>query len=280
MTTFAAVIVLTIAIAATTVLRMVRNGTTPILFWLILVPAVVSPMVSGWMALFPGEPAAEAPLEPPNGRSTLSIPKGHDLIVSATIAEIGLADVDDPGIQLTDYVIKLSGTSWEQTLMGKIKRGAGSVRVSDGRDGKASLSTEPSTMTMLWGEDRQDRFRARGIGLSQVWIGNWSGGAASAVTVQAVPGTPSRRVLLGLMGVLVGLAILSDARLGTDRLAADFGVLTCASILIAEQVTPDGGIRAILFTLAFAVIGGGIVGKSLGALGEFFIGKSVDAESA
>jgi hypothetical protein len=273
-TTFAAVVVLTLAIAATTVVRMVKDETTPILFWLILVPATVSPMVSGWMALFPGPPASEAPLEPPNGRSTLTVPEGHDLIVSATIAPITPAQADNPEIQITNYVIKLAGGTWEQTLMGKIKRGSGSIVVSDGRDGKASLSSQAGGLTLLWGEDRQDRFRAEGLGVAQVWIGNWSGGAASAVSVQAVPGTPPRRVLLGMMAAFVGLAMLCDARFYTDRLTADFGVLSCASLFIAEQVTPDGGLRAILFTLGFAVIFGGILGKLLGAIAEAAIGVS------
>lgn len=274
MITFAAVVVLTLGIAATTVVRMVQDGTTPVLFWLMLVPAVVSPMVSGWMALFPSGISAEADLEPPNGRSTLNVPPGHDLIVNATLSELGISEQDEPGKQLTHYVIKLSGGSWEQTLMGKIKRGAASVRVSDGLDGEASLSAEGTGVSVLWGEDRQDRFRAGGQGVAQVWIGNWSGGAASGVSVQAVSGTPPRTLLLGLMGLFVALAIVCDVRLGTDRLSADFAVLSCASLFLAEEVTPDGGLRAILILLGFAIIAGGIGGKFLGALAEGFLGRS------
>ncbi|GEM_PF-3398364 len=277
MPTFAAIVILTLVIASTTVRRMWADDTKPVLFWLMLIPAAASPMVSGWMAIFPGDVADQAALEPPNGRGTFTIPADHDLIVNATLMDLGVSEVDDPDVAQTDYVIKLSGGSWEQTLMGKIKRGAGTVRVSDGLDGGASISTEGTGLAILWGEDRQDRFRAAGTGLSQVWIGNWHGRAASAVAVQAVPGTPPRSVLLGLMGLFVLLAVFCDARLGTDRLTADFAVLSCASLFIAEQVTPDGGLRAVLFTLGFAIIGGGIGGKMIGFVGEALIGKRTPA---
>ena len=79
MTTFAAIVVLSLGIAATTVKRMWTDGTTPILFWLMLLPATISPMVCGWMALFPGEVTSQAALEPPNGRGSFTIPEGHDL---------------------------------------------------------------------------------------------------------------------------------------------------------------------------------------------------------
>ncbi len=278
MTTFAAVVLLTLLIASTTVRRMWIDGTTPGLFWLILVPAVASPMVSGWMAIFPGTPAAQAPLEPPNGRNSFTIPPGHDLIVDATLYELGVSEADDPDIATTDYVIKLTGGAWEQTLLGQIKRGAGTVRVSDGLDGGESISTEGTGLAVLWGEDRQDRFRAGGIGLTQVWIGNWHGRAASSVRVLAVKGTPPTRVLVGLLALFVFLAILCDARLGTDRLSADFAVLGTASLLIAENVTPDGGLRAVLFQLGFAIILGGIGGKALGAIGEAMIGRKRSEE--
>ncbi len=274
MTTFAAIVVLSLGITATTVKRMWTDGTTPVLFWLMLLPAAASPMVCGWMALFPDGVTSQAALEPPNGRGSFTIPEGHDLIVNATLTDLGVSEADDPDIQLTDYVIKLSGGSWEQTLMGKIKRGAGTVRVSDGLDGGASISTEGTGLAVFWGEDRQDRFRAVGTGLSQVWIGNWHGRAASAVAIQAVPGTPPRDLLLGLLGLFVVLAIFCDARLGTDRLTADFAVLGCVALFTAETVTPDGGLRAVLFTLGYSIIAGGIGGKLLGAMGEAVLGRS------
>lgn len=274
MTTFAAILILSLGIAGTTVKRMWEDGTMPVLFWLMLIPATVSPIVCGWTAVFPGEVTSQAALEPPNGRGTFNIPEGHDLIVNATLMELGISEADDPDIQLTDYVIKLSGGSWEQTLVGKIKRGAGTVRVSDGLDGGASISTQGTGLAVLWGEDRQDRFRAVGTGLSQVWIGNWHGRAASAVAVQAVPGTPPRDLLLGLLALFVVLAIFCDARLGTDRLSADFAVLGCVALFIAETVTPDGGVKAVLFTLGYSIIAGGIGGKLLGAVGEALIGKA------
>ncbi len=253
--------------------RLVTNKTTPILFWLILVPATAAPLVSGWMALFPGPATASCPLEPPNGRGTVTVPAGHDLLVSATIAPIGISEAEDPTVQTTDYVIKLAGGSWEQTLMGKVKRGAGSVRAADTLGGEASVSSEGNTLTMLWGEDRQDRFRTGGLGHAEVWLSNWFGGAASNISVEVIPGTPPRVVLFPLLGVCCLIAIFCDARKGTDRLAGDIGVLTFASVFLAEQVTPDGGLKAVLFTLGFAVIVGGISMKTLGGLAEALFKK-------
>ncbi len=253
--------------------RLVTHKTTPVLFWIILLPAVGAPLASGWMALFPGEAASECPLEPPNGRGTLQVPEGHDLLVTATIAPIGLAEADDPTVQSTDYVIKLAGGAWEQTLMGKVKRGAGSVRAADTMGGESSLSGEGTTLTLLWGEDRHDRFRAGGLGHAEVWLGNWYGGAASGVSVRAIPGTPPRIVLFPLVAVCCLLAIFCDARLGTDRLAGDIGVLTFASVFLAESVTPDGGLKAVLFTLGFAIIAGGVTMKTLGGIAEVVFGK-------
>jgi hypothetical protein len=274
------IVAVTIPVLFSTARRMLTLRATPWLFWVVLLIAAPLPVISGYFAFFPGEPLESVQLEGPSGEARFDLPAGSDLLLTAILPDLLEVQIGDEDYRQTDYVLKLNGHDWKETVLDEFKRGDDAPGKNLELDGRADVMGEGSRQTPWIGEDIQTRYRPAGVGKTRAVIHNWSGGAATGIQIDVVRGGIPHGVLIGLIFLLGGLALVCDTRMGTDRLATDVGFFTFAALLIARSATPLGGGRDALFLSGTGLIFGGITFLVAGRIAEKLFLKAPEPSSA
>lgn len=273
MLTMVFTITLVAVIGLSTTRRMVMNGSTPWLLWPVLLAAMAVAPVTAWTALFPGPAADSAAVSAEGDAVSLEVPEGHALLVTGDLVPLEEVDLEDEAYRKTSYVLKLDGGEGRQSISGEVVRTAETAGPVESYDDGQDSARAVAAPRVLWlGQNIQARYRLDSTGEVALSVYNWHGMAARRLVLEVVPDTPSDGVLLAVVAALSLLAIVCDARLGTDRLSADVGFLSVTGPFIAHNITPAGGLGSTLFHFAAALVVGGLSVGLLGSLAERLFG--------
>lgn len=264
----AAAVIIIAVIALVVVLRLRRLQEMRAFNWLVvptLLVAAAMPSYVAWKVLDPA-PAVGAgtyvgKVSPVVDKTTIDIPEGHALLVTATLGE----ESEDPASERTAYSLKVKGDGWEQSASGTIKRKSAGQGpdISTGGEGLTDAQRRPSRL----GEDLQDRFEFHGSGSATIEVTNWSGTAATTLDLEIVEAPPPA-ALLWVGVVLVSLlGIFVEAKYGADQFAGDAAFLAMWAIFLRDGVTPLDDWQEVAKALLPAVLLGMLAIGGLGYLG-------------
>jgi len=223
------------------------NALHPLVVPLMLVAGALPAWVS-WQVLAPGPPVATARLSALHDEAQLELPPGTALMVTA---ELGLAPLEmKPEDQKTNYAIQVRGSGWEDALAGEIKRETDPEGPSIDPLGDPAVREQGQRRATRLGEDLQDRHDVSGAGAASLKVTNWSGKAARALVIEAVPAPlPSATLWIGVVVLtLAGLAI--ELRKNAESLASWLAFLSSWAVFLRDGVTPLDDWQEVAMALA------------------------------
>jgi hypothetical protein len=236
----------------------------PVVGAILLLVAGAIPGFVGWKTLAPavmdpGAGAYRAKVSQQITDAKLEIPDGYALLVTATLVDLD-EDDQDPSKLKTAYNLKVSGTGWEKSASGIIKRdnaGTDAVDVGNG----PGVREQGKRRSGRLGEDLQDRFEFRGSGAVDVAVTNWSGTAAETLDLEIVEAPPNKLLLWGAVGILSLIALVLEVKFGADQLAGNVAFLALWAVFLRDGVTPlDDWQEISKAVLPSALLGWGAVG--------------------
>ncbi len=268
-------------VAFTTGRRLIANQGLAPLTWSVLLLASAAPVVIGWLALNPGVPVDKQMVYGEKDKVSLQVPEGYALMVTASLSPEPDDEQEKVKAGKTNYCVTLSGSNFVQKATGTIKRKTAKSGGPDiDLDGGQGIKEGGTRRSGKWGEDLQDRFDLQGDGEVTAVVTNWVGTAAEALSLEVVKPPPPTWVLWIIIVVLSALAIFSDTRYGTDRLAGDVGLLTCFALFLRDGVTPLDDYQEVAFSIAAAALVGGLGVGGAAALAEKIWGRRMPAIGA
>lgn len=232
--------------------------------WLVLILAFSAPLATGWRSLNPGQSVDTLSLEEIRKSGKLDIPAGHVILATGELIEASEnEDEVDISKQLTRYALDLTGEGWNQSIAGVVYRVA-KAGASIDPDGRAGIQSTGGFRLWGTGKDFQTRFWPIGQGQTEIKATTWDGQAITALRLDVVPSPPPQNLIWPVVIALGVLALVSDTFLGSDHLAIDIGFLAFPCYFITQEVTPESGLREVIFALSSGALVGGL---SLGFAG-------------
>lgn len=241
------------------------NALHPLVVPLMLAAGALPAWVS-WQVLAPGPPIASARVSALHDEAQLELPPGMALMVTA---ELGIAPLEmKPDDQKTNYAIQVRGAGWEDALAGEIKRETDPEGPSIDPLGDPAVREQGQRRATRLGEDLQDRHDVSGAGTASLKVTNWSGKAARALVIEAVPAPlPSATLWIGVIGLtLAGLII--ELRKNAESLASWLAFLSSWAVFLRDGVTPLDDWQEVAMALAPAGLFGfgAVAGLTYGAM--------------
>ncbi len=126
MLTYSVVVLVSVGVATTTIVRMRAAARVPTMFWLLFLISLSVPLAVGWMVNFPQTVSTEVKeLRVEKQSISINIPQGHSLLIDAIPSSQEL-DPSDPQSFKTDYALQIKGIYnnqiWTQTITGAMER--------------------------------------------------------------------------------------------------------------------------------------------------------------
>ena len=182
MLTYSVVVLVSVGVATTTIVRMRAAARVPTMFWILFLISLSVPLAVGWMVNFPEQVSTEVKeLRTEKQSVSVNIPQGHSLLINAIPSSKEL-DPSDPQSFKTDYALQIEGIYnnqiWTQTITGAMER------KSEQDDKKVKIKQlEGEKISNNSGEDRtvglqeniQDRFDVRHPGDMNITLKNYEG---------------------------------------------------------------------------------------------------------
>lgn len=223
-----------------TVQRLRDMSQTPILAWVVVLAATVSPLYVATTVLQPGEPVETARVSAVQDTVSLNIPPGHSLMITAELSE-------DEEQSKTSYAMRVNGDGWFDSFAGTIKRSGGGEDdldlIADQTIGESGRRRSGAVS-----EDLQERFDLGHDGPIELTVTNYQGGAAEALAVEVVKGPPPLSILWAITGLVVVLGLIAELRQGCEKFAGDMAAMACYAALMPQSgITPLDNLRGIAF---------------------------------
>jgi hypothetical protein len=235
-----------------------------VLGWLVLALALAAPLATTWKTIFPGDPLETLLLEPGHKGGSLDIPEGTVILATGALIDVAEDEEVDVSKQLTRYVLELTGESgWTQSLAGVVYRVSKSGPTIDA-DGREGIQSTGGYRLFGTGKDHQTRFWPFGTGATTLTASQWEGEAITSLRLDVVPAPPEPTLIWPVVILLGVLALVSDTFLGSDHMAIDIGFLAFPCYFITQEVTPESGLREVIFAMSSGALLGGL---SLGFVG-------------
>ena len=269
MLTYSMVVLVSIGVATTTIVRMRAAARVPAMFWVLFLMSLSVPLVVGWIVNFPKEVSTEIKeLRVEKKSISLTIPQGHSLMING-IPSSEVLDPSDPQSFKTDYALHIEGIYnnqiWTQSITGAMER------KSDQDDSKIKIKQlEGEKISGNSGEDRsvglqdnvQDRFELRHPGDMQVTLKNYEGKAIDGLSFQVVTSPPPNMVLwaIGIFFSFVG--VYYESWKHCDKVAGDIAFLAFYGLFLSQEIAPLDGIKGMLmaalpaFFMGYAPVAG------------------------
>ena len=269
MLTYFVVVLVSVGVATTTIVRMRAAARVPTMFWLLFLISLSVPLAVGWMVNFPQTVSTEVKeLRVEKQSISINIPQGHSLLIDAIPSSQEL-DPSDPQSFKTDYALQIKGIYnnqiWTQTITGAMER------KSDQEDKKVKIKQlEGEKISNNSGEDRtvglqeniQDRFNVRHPGEMNITLKNYEGKAIDGLSFQVVTSPPANMVLwaIGIFFSIVGVYYESWKK--CDKVAGDIAFLAFYGLFLSQEIAPLDGIKGMLmaalpaFFMGYAPVAG------------------------
>lgn len=269
MLTYSVVVLVSVGVATTTIVRMRAAARVPTMFWILFLMSLSVPIAVGWMVNFPQEVSTERKeLHSEKESISVNIPEGHSLLINAIPSNEEL-DPSDPQSFKTDYALHIEGIYnnqiWTQSITGAMER------KSNEDDSKVKIKQmEGEKISGNSGEDRsvglqeniQDRFDVRHPGDMQVTLKNYEGKAIDGLSFQVVTSPPPNMVLwaIGIFFSIVGVYYESWKQ--CDKVAGDIAFLAFYGLFLSQEIAPLDGIKGMLmaalpaFFMGYAPVAG------------------------
>ena len=269
MITYSVVVLVSVGVATTTIVRMRAAARVPTMFWILFLISLSVPLLVGWMVNFPQYVSTEVTeLRAEKQSVSINIPEGHSLLINAipTTKEL---DPSDPQSFKTDYALQIEGIYknqiWTQTLTGAMER------KSEQDDKKVKIKQlEGEKISGNSGEDRtvglqeniQDRFDVRHPGDMNITLKNYEGKAIDGLSFFVVTSPPPNLVLwvIGIFFSVVGVYYESWKK--CDKVAGDIAFLAFYGLFLSQEIAPLDGIKGMLmaalpaFFMGYAPVAG------------------------
>lgn len=242
---FLIIVVLVLVMSLSSINRMRGAANVPVVFWFALLMSAGACIFSGWLVLNPGEPLSTASIAKAKDHVSLSIPAGHEVLVTAVLTP---ENSKDPSNAKTSYTLKLQGLEprdeqgqrrdWKQAISGTISR----ENADSGPDVSAfegqgvSDATKQRNASGL--ESLQDRFRLVGVGDTDILVSNYQGTAASELKIDVIPALPKPMILWGFGVLMTVLGIYLEGVKKCEQVAGEIGALALFPIFLCDSITP------------------------------------------
>ena len=269
MLTYSVVVLVSIGVATTTIVRMRAAARVPTMFWLLFLTSLSVPLGVGWMVNFPEEVSTEIKeLRAEKQSVSINIPEGHSLLINAIPSSKEL-DPSDPQSFKTDYALQIEGIYnnqiWTQTITGAMER------KSDQDDNKVKIKQlEGEKISSNSGEDRtvglqeniQDRFNVRHPGDMNITLKNYEGKVIDGLSFQVVTSPPPNMVLWGIGIFFSIVGVYYESWKKCDKVAGDIAFLAFYGLFLSQEIAPLDGIKGMLmaalpaFFMGYAPVAG------------------------
>ena len=269
MLTYSVVVLVSIGVATTTIVRMRAAARVPTMFWLLFLTSLSVPLGVGWMVNFPEVVSTEIKeLQAEKQSVSINIPDGHSLLINAIPSSKEL-DPSDPQSFKTDYALQIEGIYnnqiWTQTITGAMER------KSDQDDNKVKIKQlEGEKISNNSGEDRtvglqeniQDRFNVRHPGDMNITLKNYEGKAIDGLSFQVVTSPPPNMILWGIGIFFSIVGVYYESWKKCDKVAGDIAFLAFYGLFLSQEIAPLDGIKGMLmaalpaFFMGYAPVAG------------------------
>lgn len=269
MLTYSVVVLVSVGVATTTIVRMRAAARVPTMFWILFLISLSVPLAVGWMVNFPEQVSTEVKeLRAEKQSVSVNIPQGHSLLINAIPSSKEL-DPSDPQSFKTDYALQIEGIYnnqiWTQTITGAMER------KSEQDDKKVKIKQlEGEKISNNSGEDRtvglqeniQDRFDVRHPGDMNITLKNYEGKAIDGLSFQVVTSPPPNMVLWGIGIFFSIVGVYYESWKKCDKVAGDIAFLAFYGLFLSQEIAPLDGIKGMLmaalpaFFMGYAPVAG------------------------
>ncbi len=246
------------------------NALNPVLFPFMLL-AAASPAFVANAVLHPGAVVDSAEVGVIDEVVELNVPEGHSIMITAQLAEMTEAELEEPGAEKTIYYLNIQGKGWEDAVDGTMQRESAGGGPDIDLAGGEGISEAGRRRAGKWGEDIQDRADVKGSGPVQVTVTNWQGAAVEKLLLEVVPAPPPAVFTWGVVVLVTLVGLFFEVRDNAERLSSDLAFLALWGVFLRDGVTPLDSYDRIAMALApAALLGwGAVAALAYGAIKVF-----------
>ena len=122
---YAVIVLLSVVVATTTILRMRKSASVPTLFWITMLLSLANPIFVGWVVNYPEAEIETVELKKEKESVSLNVPESYSLMITAIPSSEKLDPSDEKSYK-TDYALQIEGMNdnkiWTQTVTGAMER--------------------------------------------------------------------------------------------------------------------------------------------------------------